>query len=334
MRWQACSVKRVALVALWLAGSAVAILVAWAGVGIVDSQIIDPAPAIDIDLGEPDRSVRIDELASGRLPGSAEQGGVGDPAESSATNAQLATNDLTESARTARAPTPTPVATATLPVEAPTVSPQDTDPGVVPTESPDSAALRGVEQSTATALPLTPSATTVSQPTVAASGTASPTDDARSATPLAVVDDPAPTVTPQPAAAPTPAPTLPPAPTPTRVPPTPVPPTLTPVPPTPVPPTPVPPTPVPPPTLTPVPPTPVVQSQTRTFTLTGGSVAVSFAPDNLSVLWATANPGFTSEIKKASGDEIVVEFESDNHESKLKATWDNGPVHEIEEEPD
>lgn len=91
---------------------------------------------------------------------------------------------------------------------------------------------------------------------------------------------------------------------------------------------------MPPPTLTPVPPTPVIQSQTRTFTLTGGSVAVSFAPDNLSVLWATANPGFTSEIKKASGDEIVVEFESDNHESKLKATWDNGPVHEIEEEPD
>jgi hypothetical protein len=44
-------VKKLMLFAMWLAGSAAAIGVAWAGVSIVDDQVIDPAPAIGISSG-------------------------------------------------------------------------------------------------------------------------------------------------------------------------------------------------------------------------------------------------------------------------------------------
>jgi hypothetical protein len=45
-------VKKIALFVLWLGGTAAAIGVAWAGVAVVDNQVIDPAPAINV-VGNP-----------------------------------------------------------------------------------------------------------------------------------------------------------------------------------------------------------------------------------------------------------------------------------------
>ncbi|MDH3754586.1 MAG: hypothetical protein OEU32_12005, partial [Acidimicrobiia bacterium] len=53
--------KTVALTLLWIAGSAAAIGVAWAGVNVVDDEVIDPAPAVSAPTST-------FETAAGRLP--------------------------------------------------------------------------------------------------------------------------------------------------------------------------------------------------------------------------------------------------------------------------
>jgi hypothetical protein len=67
-----------------------------------------------------------------------------------------------------------------------------------------------------------------------------------------------------------------------------------------------------------------------TFNLVGGSTGISFSSSRVEVLWATANPGFVVEVD-ADIYEAEVVFESDEHESIVKAKWDDGPRHEVRE---
>jgi hypothetical protein len=78
------------------------------------------------------------------------------------------------------------------------------------------------------------------------------------------------------------------------------------------------------------PPSAPAQAEDRTYNLTGGSAAVRFEGGRARLLWATPKPGFRLE---SSGDseEVDVLFRSDNHESRLRASWDNGPQAEVEE---
>ena len=73
-----------------------------------------------------------------------------------------------------------------------------------------------------------------------------------------------------------------------------------------------------------------VTAQVVTFNLVGGTAAVSFLPDQVEVLWAAPNPGFSVEIQ--DGSSARVEFESDEHRSRLDAWWAGGPAHEIDED--
>ena len=68
----------------------------------------------------------------------------------------------------------------------------------------------------------------------------------------------------------------------------------------------------------------------RTYQLVGGSVGVRFENGEAHLLWATPNSGFSVD---SSGDSssVDVRFESDSHESRLKAFWSGGPQQEIEE---
>jgi hypothetical protein len=68
----------------------------------------------------------------------------------------------------------------------------------------------------------------------------------------------------------------------------------------------------------------------RTYRLVGGSVGVRFANGEAHLLWATPNSGFSVDSSGSSSN-VDVRFESDNHESRLKAFWDGGPQQEIEE---
>jgi hypothetical protein len=71
-------------------------------------------------------------------------------------------------------------------------------------------------------------------------------------------------------------------------------------------------------------------SEDQTFQLVGGSVGVRFENGEAHLLWATPNTGFSVDTSGSSSN-VDVRFESDSHESRLKAFWNNGPQHEIEE---
>ena len=74
----------------------------------------------------------------------------------------------------------------------------------------------------------------------------------------------------------------------------------------------------------------VAAPEDRTYQLVGGSVGVRFENGEAHLLWAAPNPGYRSESHGGSSS-VDMRFESDGHESRLKAFWDNGPQQEIEE---
>ena len=73
-------------------------------------------------------------------------------------------------------------------------------------------------------------------------------------------------------------------------------------------------------------------TQTLTFHLIGGSTAIGFSSTGATVLWASPNPGFDVDIDH--GFESRVEFESDDHKTRIDAWWSGGPQHEIREDAD
>ena len=48
------------------------------------------------------------------------------------------------------------------------------------------------------------------------------------------------------------------------------------------------------------------------------------------LLWATPNSGYTVE-NLSNGNTVEIRFRNGDHESRLKAYWDNGPRQEIED---
>jgi len=71
----------------------------------------------------------------------------------------------------------------------------------------------------------------------------------------------------------------------------------------------------------------------RIYQLEGGSVAVRFQDNAAHLLWATPNrdEGFTVDQAEENGGTVDVRFRNDDHESRLRAYWDDGPRDEIEE---
>ena len=98
-------------------------------------------------------------------------------------------------------------------------------------------------------------------------------------------------------------------------------------------------TPPPPATATPQPtatsqPTATPQAtQVLTFDLVGGTASVSFAPNDVHVLWATPEPGFSADIGNG-GPGLRVEFRGDDGESRIDIWWDEGPQWRIDEDHD
>jgi hypothetical protein len=76
------------------------------------------------------------------------------------------------------------------------------------------------------------------------------------------------------------------------------------------------------------PPAPV----TRSYDLVGGSATLRFTASGVTVVVATPRPGFTVEISDSHSNGKRVEFESDDHRSRLEGWWDGGPQDEVREE--
>lgn len=73
------------------------------------------------------------------------------------------------------------------------------------------------------------------------------------------------------------------------------------------------------------------QTQTLTFHLEGGSASITFTPKTAILSWASPNPGYEVKVD-GDGERLKVEFESDEHNSRIDAWWAGGPKYRIREE--
>lgn len=87
----------------------------------------------------------------------------------------------------------------------------------------------------------------------------------------------------------------------------------------------------PPPPATVAPAAPAPATETRTYTLVGGTASLRFEPTGVTVVFANPAQGFDVEIEPEHGNGVRVEFESDDHESRLDGWWDGGPQDRKEE---
>ena len=72
--------------------------------------------------------------------------------------------------------------------------------------------------------------------------------------------------------------------------------------------------------------------ETRTYNLRGGTAALRFAPQGVTVVFANPAEGFTVEVEPEHGNGVKVEFESESHESRVDGWWADGPVDLVQEE--
>lgn len=72
-------------------------------------------------------------------------------------------------------------------------------------------------------------------------------------------------------------------------------------------------------------------ARTRTFELVGGTATVGFSADGVEVLGAIPSPGFAADVEREDGGSRI-DFESDDHRSRLRVWWGGGPRHRTEEE--
>ncbi|MEO7572552.1 MAG: hypothetical protein ABIX10_08950 [Acidimicrobiales bacterium] len=89
----------------------------------------------------------------------------------------------------------------------------------------------------------------------------------------------------------------------------------------------------PPPALSPT--TSVVAApapSTRTYDLVGGTATLRFAPEGVEVLAATPDAGFSVDVSNSHDNGVRVEFDRDDHRSRVDAWWDGGPQEEVREE--
>ncbi len=70
---------------------------------------------------------------------------------------------------------------------------------------------------------------------------------------------------------------------------------------------------------------PPADATTKTYPLVGGTVTLRFSAAGVSVVAATPNQGFDVDWEPEHGNGVRVEFESDQHESRIDAWWDGGP---------
>lgn len=250
--------KNVGFLAMWLCATAAAVAVAWAGVGVVDSELIDPAPATSTPpAGQ--------EVAVATVAAGGETSPMGDTA--AAIN-ETATDDGAADAGADPAPASGSESTAGTS----STSSESSDSGALTSTGADDGPATSATTSTTT-VPgaATTSTTTTTIPTSSTSGGSGSSTSTSTTT------------------------TIPGSSTSST-------------------------------TTTTVPPT------NQTFVLIGGTTEVRYAGGDVTVLWATPNPGFTVTIEPESPG-WKVDFRSDDHRSRLDVWWSGGPQHSIEEKP-
>ena len=80
------------------------------------------------------------------------------------------------------------------------------------------------------------------------------------------------------------------------------------------------------------PPTTAPPPVVRSYELIGGTATLRFSAAGVTVVVATPKPGFTVDIGGSHSGGVRVEFEGDDHRSRLDGWWDGGPQDEVRED--
>ena len=72
--------------------------------------------------------------------------------------------------------------------------------------------------------------------------------------------------------------------------------------------------------------------ETRSYALTGGSAALRFSPEGVSVVFATPNPGYSVRSDSTDGGGWRVEFDGDAGRSRVEGWWDGGPQDRVDDD--
>lgn len=86
------------------------------------------------------------------------------------------------------------------------------------------------------------------------------------------------------------------------------------------------------PTPTTAPPPAVPAPSTRTYNLVGGTATLRFSAAGVEVLSAAPKPGFSVDVSAGHDGGARVEFESDDHRSRVDGWWAGGPQDEVRED--
>lgn len=78
--------------------------------------------------------------------------------------------------------------------------------------------------------------------------------------------------------------------------------------------------------------TPPPAPTTRTYDMVGGTATLRFSPAGVDVVTATPRAGFSVETESAHGTGVKVEFEGNDHKSRVEGWWDGGPRDEVRED--
>lgn len=81
-------------------------------------------------------------------------------------------------------------------------------------------------------------------------------------------------------------------------------------------------------------PRPARDAEVRSYVLVGGAATLRFEPGRVTVVSAEPAQGFVLEVEGNGTAEVRVEFDSDDHRSRLRGSWEDGPRERIEEEAD
>ncbi len=124
---------RIGFLALWLIASSAAVAVAWAGVSVVDDEIVNPAPAAVLSTDPHPASVDAGPAAVAEPPSNAavDAGApAAEPLDAQSTVSTVPTTTVTTASPTAQSPStpPPPVTTPTIPTTQPTVPTTTTAP--------------------------------------------------------------------------------------------------------------------------------------------------------------------------------------------------------------
>jgi hypothetical protein len=71
---------------------------------------------------------------------------------------------------------------------------------------------------------------------------------------------------------------------------------------------------------------------TVTYNLVGGTATLRFSASGVTVVAAVPSPGYSVTVSQTHGTGKRVEFESDDHRSRVDGWWDGGPQDEVRED--